>query len=178
MGNTKNAETIILCDADDFAESNSGLDILRRIKGKNKDFKISLFTIPGLCSHEWIAEINKLDWIEMIPHGLVHTTPRECEKWTYDESMTYLDVIEPLGLEKGFKAPGWQISDGMYKALLERGYWVADQHYNDKRRPKGLEVKYPGEHHYHIGHLGGHNENAIEYFEERLSNLKGEFKLL
>lgn len=181
MENTPQLETTIssiYADADDFCEGNDGMEFLKRIKSKNPDFKITLFTIPGLCSKEWIEEMKKIDWIKMIPHGWVHTTPREAQNWTYSESLEYLDRIEPLGLEKGFKAPGWQISDGMYKALLEKEYWVADQHYNDERRPKELKVYYPTAEHYHIGHMGGHNVNEIGYFEEYLSNLKGNFQFL
>ena len=178
MDNTNNAETIILCDADDFCEGNDGMDVLNRIKEKNKDFKITLFTIVGRCSKEWIEKMKKIDWVDMIPHGWLHPDPREAQNWTYNESIEYLDRIESFGLTRGFKAPGWQISDGMYKALLERGYWVADQRYNDTRRPKGLKVFYPTNEHFHIGHLGGHNQNEIGYFEEYLSNLKGDFKLI
>jgi hypothetical protein len=95
-------------------------------------------------------------------------------------------------ITKGFKAPGWQISDACYRVLLDEGYWVADQKYNDERRPKALPVyrlrpggvDYVDQHgrmlwqggladprrsinqvqqiHGHIGHLGGHNDNALE----------------
>jgi len=169
-----------IVDADDFCESNDGMNALMFIKGHLPNFKINLFTIPGLCSQEFLDKIKKLDWIDMIPHGLVHTTPRECEKWTYDESMTYLDVIEPLGLEKGFKAPGWQISDGMYKALLERGYWVADKDYNDKRRPKmkSYLIDDRNKLHFHIGHMGGHNTNEISEFANEIIKLNGSFKFI
>jgi hypothetical protein len=40
----------------------------------------------------------------------------------------------------GFKAPGWQISDACYHVLKERGWWVADQHLEDQRRPAGLRT--------------------------------------
>lgn len=170
--------TVYFVDADDLCQGNDGMEVLKRIKANNLDFKITLFTILGRCSKEWVEEMKKIDWIKMVPHGWMHETSRECENWTYEQSIEYLDRIEHLGLEKGFKAPGWQISDGMFKALLEKGYWVADQHYNDERRPKGLKVCYPTNEHYHIGHLGGHNVNEIGYFEEYLSNLKGNFQFL
>lgn len=154
----------VICDADDFHENNTGFDNLFRIKNERKDFKITLFAIPGLCSTLFIDSVKKFDWIELCPHGWMHPSPRECESWTYDESIDYLKKIEPLGWRKIFKAPGWQISDGMYKALLEFGYAVADQKYNDFRRPKELKIFYPPLHHYHIGHMGGHNRNEIGGF--------------
>lgn len=167
-----------IVDADDFCESNSDWRTLRAIKEANPDFKITLFTIPGLCSEQFIKEMKQFDWIKMVPHGWLHPHPREQQDITYEEALEYLDKIEKYGLEKGYKAPGWQISDGMYKALKERGYWVADQHYNDQRRPAGMRVEYPGDHHYHIGHLGGYNANAIEFFVEPLKRLRGNFILM
>ncbi len=40
---------------------------------------------------------------------------------------------------KGFKAPHYGISDGCYKSLLKRGYWVSDRKENDDRRPNNLK---------------------------------------
>ena len=127
-------------DADDFSEENQGWDYLAKIKEEVPNFKISMFTILGQCSDEWVEEMKEYDWIDMIPHGWMHETPLKCQKWTYERSKQYLGSIEHLGLTRGFKAPGWQISDGMYKALLEEEYWVADQPYNNDRRPKDLKV--------------------------------------
>ena len=62
---------------------------------------------------------------------------------TYDEFDEAMEPLEGL-LEdyfvKGFKAPGWQISDGVYQWLLDHGWWVADQAYNNDRRPKELKA--------------------------------------
>lgn len=170
-----------IVDADDFSEDNNGLNNLMFLKSHIPGFKITLFTIPGRCSKKFLKEIKKLDWIDMVPHGWLHPTPIEAKDWTYKESVEYLERIKPLNLTKGFKAPGWQISDGMYKALKKCGYWVADQEYNDSRRPKGLKVykiDEPGKLHFHIGHMGGHNPNEIGYFLNDLIRLRGEFKFI
>lgn len=178
--NTKPLETTtsFIVDADDFCEGNDKLHILKQIKNEIPNFKISLFMIPGRSSVEWIEEMKKLDWIDMIPHGWLHPDSRECEHWDYSRSKMYLQEIAHLGLTKGFKAPGWQISDGMYQALLEEGYWVADQNYNNERRPKGLRayiLDMNNQIHGHIGHLGGHNANEIEYLLPHILSLRGEF---
>jgi len=178
MENTNNAETIIWCDADDFCEGNDKFELLSEIKKINPDFRINLFTIVGRSSKQWLDSMKSIEWIHMIPHGWIHDTPRECELWSYDQSRMYLDAMEKYKLERGFKAPGWQISDGMYKALVEYGYWVADQHYNDERRPKELRVHYATNEHYHIGHLGGHNVNEIGFFKEYLIKLRGKYMFL
>lgn len=83
----------------------------------------------------------------------------------------YIHYVENLDMTKGFKAPGWQISQPMYDILLKYGYWVADQHYNDNRRPKELKVHFPTEYHYHIGHMGGHNPNEIEMFTGQILSI-------
>ena len=169
---------IICIDADDFHEGNHKLDLLERLHD-NTGMVFNLFTIPGLCSQHFIREVKKIPWIDMIPHGLHHPNSRECQFWTYPLCVEYIDNLESLRITHGFKAPGWQISDGMYKALKERHYWVADQHYNDHRRPEGLKVFYCNpDHHFHIGHTGGHNPNEIELHIDRLLSMRGEFKFI
>jgi len=52
----------------------------------------------------------------------------------------------------------------MYEALLENNYIVADQSYNDKRRPKSLKrylLDKPYKIHSHIGHMNGTNNNEL-----------------
>lgn len=168
-----------IIDADDFHQSNNGLEILFYIKSQAPDFRINLFTIPGLCNEAFLREVRKLDWIDMIPHGWLHPTPLECLEWSYERSKEYLKQIEPFGFTKGFRAPGWQISDGMYRALLEEGYWVADQTYNNLRRPPELPfylLDAPGKLHFHIG--GRNNNNQIGMFAERLCKLQGQFEFI
>lgn len=170
-----------IVDADDFCEGNDRLQELMLIKNQVPDFKITLFTIPGLCSKEFLDQVKQIEWIDMVPHGWLHPDPLEAQNWSYEESTAYLDKVEPLGLTKGFKAPGWQISDGMYQALLERGYWVADKDYNNDRRPKELKhylLDDRNKLHFHIGHMGGHNPNEIGDFVHELSRLKGKFQFI
>lgn len=181
--NTPQSETITLytVDADDFCEENSQEEILEAIHAANPSFKITLFVIPFLCSPQFIRKWQRKSWVELVPHGLLHPDPRECENWSYEKSKEYLKTIEPIGLVKGFKAPGWQISDGMYRALLEEGYWVADQAYNNERRPKELKayiLDAPEKLHYHIGHMGGHNANEIAPYAEYLKVLPGRFQFV
>lgn len=165
-------------DFDDFFESNNALDMLFQLRAAVPGFRVNLFTIPGRCTMGFLDEVRKLEWIDMIPHGFNHPTSRECERWTYQQSIEYLDYLEPLGLTRGFKAPGWQTSNGLFQALADRGYWIADQAYNNDRRPPELRayiLDQPRCIHGHIGHLGGHNANALELIYADLLNLRGEF---
>jgi hypothetical protein len=166
---------MIFLDLDDFAEDNTRWDMLSWLRSQIPEFKVTLFTIPGLCSQDFIERTQLVEWVDLVPHGWMHTTPRECEKWTYEQTAEYLSRLEPLCMTRGWKAPGWQISDGTYRALLERGYWVADQAYNNERRPAGLRTYLLDSNtkiHGHIGHIGGHNANELEYLLPQLMGLK------
>lgn len=171
-----------IVDADDFCEGNDGLAVLDLIHERNPAFKITLFAVTGRLPLWLLYEVRKREWIQLAHHGWRHDTPRECEQWDYATATRYFDRGLFLGLCGGFKAPGWQISDGTYRALLERGWWVADRAYNDHRRPEGLRA-YVLDHeesgvtklHYHIGHMGGHNANEIGGFADYLAEFEGEF---
>jgi len=156
--------TEYIVDIDDFFNGCENQRLLFSLKARLPQFKATLFTIPGRCSREFIEQMQAIDWLDLVPHGWFHSTPRECASWTEQEANEYLDRLEPLGMTKGFKAPGWQISDGTYAALLRRGYWVADQAYNNRRRPRDLKayiLTQPNQLHCHFGHLGGHNDNEL-----------------
>lgn len=131
----------IIFTLDDFKEDNHRLDLLQAIKEQSPGMKVTLFTEPAHCSYEWLKGIKeKYDWVEFAIHGWEHDVyreqykrlyPNECEDWTYERTIKCLDDVEkkfPGIFVKGFKAPGWQINDEVYRALEDRGYWVMN-HY-------------------------------------------------
>lgn len=127
----------------DMCQSHDCRDMLMLFKEANPKFKATLFAIPGEMTselYEWHKKNQ--DWIELAYHGFFHTSNYECEKMTYDEfdiNMRASSWIPLTGrFVKGFKAPGWQISDDIYMWLADNGYWVADQSYNNDRRPVDL----------------------------------------
>lgn len=147
----------MIVDLDDFGanhvisdqcQSHDCRDLLDKLHYANPKFKVTLFAIPAEMTIEMLdwCRANKT-WVELAVHGWKHTDNYEASKW--DEN-TMLGVINhPLVQEyfvKGFKAPGWQISDGCYEALLEGDWWVADQAYNNDRRLAELRayVNYDG----------------------------------
>lgn len=170
-----------ILDYDDFYEENSSLSLLYYLRSHIEGFKVNLFTIVGRCSTSFIEEVQKIEWIDLIPHGLKHETNYECKDWGLQASLGYLGILKDMQLTKGFKAPGWQISDGMYQALLQEGYWVADQIYNNERRPAALKaylLDRPWKIHGHIGHLGGENANELSRMRMDLLTLKGNFHFI
>jgi hypothetical protein len=131
----------------DLCQSHDCRDVLQTLKDINPKFKATLFTIPMEMTLELVnwAEINR-DWIELAWHGFSHHSNYECSEMPYEDFFllynTQLRLMPALDkvMVRGFKAPGWQISDDIYRWLADHGWWVADQEYNNGRRPKDLPV--------------------------------------
>lgn len=149
---------MIVFDSDDFGanhvisdmcQSHDCRDVLDRLHIINPAFKATLFAIPGEMTWElieWCAANSS--WIELAYHGIFHSSNYECEKMKYEEFSKYMsifDIAYGTCFAGGFKAPGWQISDACFEWLYDHGWWVADQPYNNERRPKGLPVYIIGE---------------------------------
>jgi len=115
----------LVVDFDDFSEKNNKLDLLKKLKEKISNLKVTLFTIPADCSKEFCQEINKLDWIELALHGDTHTH-LECSIWTKKKALEVLNKYESWGcFKKIFKPPFWAGSEGLYEALAEKNYILA-----------------------------------------------------
>lgn len=139
---------MIVFDSDDFGashvisdqcQSHDCRDMLDKFHYANNNFKVTLFAIPGEMTAE-LGEWCKANsgWVELAVHGFFHRDNWECEKMTYDEMEQKVKFFQPMLDEyfvKGFKAPGWQISQEVMEWLHDRNWWIADQSYNDSRRP-------------------------------------------
>lgn len=180
---------MICFDSDDFGsnhvisdmcQSHDCRDVLLKFKEINPLFKATLFTIPGEMTPElmnWWRENS--DWVELALHGFFHTSNYECEKMSYKEfddlvgECSFTELIRE-GVMNGFKAPGWQISDDIYLWLLDHGWWVADQHYNDERRPKDLPVYHVDENSIHTHTWNCVGNGVYELFDEIREKIKDE----
>lgn len=170
------SEHPIVLDLDDFTGEDQDVLRLVQLKTQIRDLRITLFTIPGRISQRRVQALrHDADWIDLVPHGLMHPHPRECENWNHSTMRSCLKAFEGWPFTRGFKAPGWQLSDACYEVLHEVGYWLADQQYNRHRRPEGMgiyELDRPEKIHGHLGHMGGHNANELEYLIPQLLELK------
>jgi hypothetical protein len=141
-------------DWHDHHEHNSALNRLYELKEIRPDFKCTLFAVPALGSPDFWA--SHPDWVELAVHGWDHHSVYECADWRYAKMDRLLaEPIIRLYFVEGFCAPGWQISDDCYRVLLDRGWWVADQHLEDGRRPAGLRTYF-----YEDGNWHGHVQNV------------------
>lgn len=165
----------MIFDTDDLHETNHRLDLLQQLKAANPQFRLTAFTVPGLVSPSFLEGLP--DWIEVAAHGWLHgghdcNDPLEAAEWTCDQTLQVIDGLHPRFV-RVWKSPGWQISDGTYEALLLRGWAVADQHYNDHRRPPGLPVhcEGDGDHvHTHVQNVCGNGlEETFPYLLDRVS---------
>lgn len=133
----------MIVDFDDFHHTQHRLDLLHELRDINPAFKVTVFAVPGIYPDESFWD-DLPEWIECALHGWTHGGPdcndaHEAANWDYERANLVMDCA-PKRFVRGFKAPGWQISDATYQALLDRGWWVADQHLEDGRRPKGLRT--------------------------------------
>ena len=121
-------------DSDDFGCSHVISDMcqsrdcrgeLLKLKEVNPAFKITLFTIPDESTIELLewSKTNR-DWVEIAQHGFTHSSNYECEKMSYDDFDGWMNQdgrkeLLDVYFAMGFKAPGWQISDDIYKWLVD-----------------------------------------------------------
>lgn len=150
----------MIVDFDDFEEGSHRLDLLWQLKVANPLFRCTLFAIPGKGTPAFWETVPR--WCQLAVHGWLHPDSYECAEWTKErtEELLYDPICRYF--VRGFKAPGWQISQGAYEALLENGWWVADQPYNDERRPVGLRVHRLGDHDHWHGHIQNVCGNGLE----------------
>lgn len=174
----------MIFDSDDFGcdhvisdqcQSHDCRDVLLQFKEANPAFKATLFAIPGEMTQEllnWSSD-NK-SWIELAYHGFYHSSNYECEKIAYDD-FGFNDFSHVWKyFAKGFKAPGWQISDDAFRWLKDHDFWVADQDYNDERRPKDLPVYKIGSESIHTHTWNCVGNGVYELYDELMSKIKAE----
>lgn len=147
-------------DWDDFHEHNNKYELLWQLKELRPDFRCTMFAVPGLGSDDFWGEVP--DWIQLAVHGWEHPDPYECANWSNARMEQLLDEPVLRHFVRGFKAPGWQISDACYRVLQERGWWVADHPENNARRPAGIKAHvWGGPDHWH-GHIQDVCGNGLE----------------
>jgi len=154
----------MIFDTDDLHETNHRLDLLERLHDANPAFKMTAFAVPAYCPESFLNSLP--EWIEVAVHGWDHggrdcSNAREAENWSYEQAIDVMLAV-PGRFVDGFKAPGWQISDGTYLALEELGWWVADQHYNDDRRPRGISFHCEGDGDHVHTHVQNVCDNGLE----------------
>lgn len=133
----------IVIDFDDFSEKENEIEILLKLKKANgPKFKVTLFTIPGKCSLQFLKKIKKeYPWMELAVHGWNHEGKGECLGWGRQTAKRYLqNALNMKVFVPGFKAPQWLASSGTYEACHELGFWVAEVKQNKNKVPSGIKT--------------------------------------
>jgi hypothetical protein len=112
-------------DFDDFCDKHWCVNSLRRLKDRYPNFKVTLFTIPNKVSMKFLRVIRGWGWIELAVHGFNHNPNDEMMNLSKDQIIDKLRRIDFNIYEKGFKAPGWYIHEGVVEACNELGLWIA-----------------------------------------------------
>lgn len=168
----------------DVTRSQDCRDVLDKLHLANLNFKATLFAIPAEMTYELLEWCRANDsWIQLAVHGIFHSSNYECAHLTeeeFDKALKPFEYMIDTYFVKGFKAPGWQISDGIYQWLLHHGFWVADQHYNDNRRPKELPVYHVGDNSVHTHTWNCEGNGVYELYDELEAKVKAtqEFKFI
>lgn len=165
---------ITISDQCQTRDCRTELTILKTI---NPAFKVTLFAVPFRMSVElleWALDNN--EWVQLAVHGWAHGDNYEASEWSMQQCLEVLEhPIVQAYFVKGFKAPGWQISNACYEALVREGFWVADQSYNDKRRLDKLKSYViredtPSWHGHTWNCMGNGIEESLELLKDLVSN--------
>ena len=180
---------VVVFESDDFQNKfdRNGLNFLFYWKSKYPKFKVTLFTIPGKTTNDFLSELP--NWMEFAVHGFDHDSNFECYGWDYDKTKVLMErALKDPNYVRIFKAPGWSITPGgngypaapedpinkdpqaVYKALRDMQFSVFDRHYNKEIRPKDLPVVCIDCNdivvHSHVWNMMTPNENDRNGFEQ------------
>lgn len=181
---------MICFDSDDFGcnyvisdmcQSHDCRDQLDKFHIANPNFKATLFAIPGEMTQELINWcVGNKSWVELAIHGLYHSSNYECSEMTYEQFDNAFNAMSDNGFfrffVKGFKAPGWQISDGVRMWLDNHGYWLADHIDNTDKREliPSLKTYIIGDNSYHTHTWNCVGNGIYELESDILERIKNE----
>ncbi len=137
-------EKSLVFNLDDFCESymtKEKWDLLFEMEKVCPELKITMFTIPGLCSRRWLAYVKeKFPWIEMALHGAAHD--ENDVYYTSIDAQRSLGQYNPAYFCKGFKAPQWRLRKEAYDEIRKSGFWVAVNRSTAEFNEDGLTYRY------------------------------------
>ena len=180
-------QAVTVFDLDDFAVDNHGGGLLDRLRDTVPGLKVTLFVVPFPLDKgyphdavwEWLAAyLRKRPWVQYALHGFHHTY-LECKAWDKARTLEALRWAEDSGIfVRGFKGPYWAMAPGVYEALLERGWWVADHPENNAMRPAALRCHLLGTPNIVHGHVQDIGTNGLREAWGRYTTMAGPFEFI
>jgi len=175
----------IVISFDDMWKGNDRWNVFEDLHNKYPNFKVTFFVNPGQCSDEFLKMIKR-DWTELVYHAENHTGSHM--SWSKEEAKERLlkNHIE-YGFVKGFKAPGWKITQNIIDACKELDFWIASLNtvilnhkkifYTRYKKGEGLSLHKDYTEYY--GHMQSYNFNEnIKELDEYCLNNKLDFKFV
>lgn len=169
----------IALDFDDYSPLNHRLDIIRKLRDRYEDFKVTMFLVPWdirfnhanggtPISHIDYGEWRNITrhavedgWMQVAIHGLTHA-PREFEDMDAKQAQARLTFAQKF-LEDAkieyihmFKAPQWLLSSEAKKVIEDNGFTVMEDGYYNWN----VKDDFPVELDNVIGH--GHVQNVCD----------------
>jgi hypothetical protein len=158
-------EKVTIFNLDDFCEelmTRERWKLVLSLKDEFPDLKISMFTIPLLCSREWLKHVHETyPWIEMHYHGSDH---KDKEEWTKPNPP---NIVEEPFFVKGFKAPWWNISQENAEPLIKRGYIISTRKKNPIIGPKIYQFDSGEELRWNVAYRDGVNYKLHSHVQEQ-----------
>jgi len=111
----------LIISYDDLGENNDHWEEFEKFAEKFPDLKITFFVITGQSNEEYFKKI-KQSWSQLVFHSWEHSG--HWLKWTKNEAKEQLMKYQKYGFEKGFKAPGWRLTDNIKEACKELDFWI------------------------------------------------------
>jgi len=113
----------IVISFDDMWEGNDRWNDFINLHKKIPNIKITFFVNPSQCSIEFLKKINQ-SWIELVYHAENHSGGHK--KWSKEEAKErLLKYVKEFNFAKGFKAPGWKITQNIIDGCKELDFWIA-----------------------------------------------------
>jgi hypothetical protein len=179
------SEKYIVVSYDDLWEGNDNWDAFVEFQKKIPNFKATFFVNPGQCSEAFLRKIDQ-PWSELAYHCENHSGG--FKNWTKEEAIQHLmKYHKNYNFVKGFKAPGWKITQNLIEACKELDFWVSSistipvdiekKYYVYYKKGEGLlELK---EYVQYYGHLQSHNFNEnLKELEEYVLKNNNRFKFV
>ncbi len=110
----------IIVSFDDIYKNHDRWEEFKKIKEEIPEFKVTLFVITRDDKEYW--DSLKTDWTELVFHSYEHSG--EWLNWSVEEAEKQLKYYNELGFAKGFKAPGWHMTENICKAINNLDFWV------------------------------------------------------
>ncbi len=105
---------------DDLYDGNDQWEQFLKLHDEIPELKVTFFVIASNLSYTFWKKINQ-PWCELVYHSDEHTG--NWLTWSKEEAKDRLQFHQYFNFAKGFKAPGWKMTQNIADAINELGYW-------------------------------------------------------